>query len=168
MEAKITAQAKQMADQDNAYNLMVQSYDERVVRLKNQIQLERDEKMELLGEVNALQDQLEKQRIERENDPTTTQLRSETAQMKIQLAKTRAELDNVKGQLLNREVQDHNDQIDRDNESNAIRRVQENNRVEFIGTPKPFQEVIAILELVDKDRLKGQEILTALEEIIVF
>ena len=97
MEAKITAQNKQMADQDNAYNLMVQSYEERVDRLKNQIQVERDEKMELLGEVNACQDQLKKQRIERENDPTITQLRSETAQMKIQLAKTRAELDNVKG-----------------------------------------------------------------------
>lgn len=86
----------------------------------------------------------------------------------IKLDKMGAELDSYKLRLIENEIKAKRETLERLELSNAKRIKTKYRRMKFIGEPKSFQDILALMNGLDSYPLKSKERLAALEEFCIY
>lgn len=92
----------------------------------------------------------------------------EKSQLTIKLDKLNAELDSYKLRLIENEIKGKRETLERLEIANARRIKTKFKRLKFIGQPKTYSEIIALLNVLDTYPLKSKERLATLEELCIF
>ena len=86
----------------------------------------------------------------------------------VKIDKLQSELDNYKIKLIENEIRNKRETVERLEISNARRIKTKFRRMKFIGEPKSFQEILSLMGSMDSFPLKSKDRLAALEEFCIY
>jgi len=167
-EKRMKTMERSMEERDKSHQQVILSYEARLAKHQREIQHEKHEKFNILEELNSVKERLARETATGGRSRELEDLLKEKATLQMKMEKLGAELDSYKLRLIENEVKNKRETLERLEISNARRIKTKFRRMKFIGEPKSFQEILDLMGQMESFPLKSKERLGALEEFCIY
>lgn len=157
-------------EQQKAHLLDVEAHAQ---RLKDSLMIERDEKIQVLNEIQELKDRLNEY-LESAGNPNGTTPGAggmdihEKQRLLQRVAYFQSELELCKTILVERDLKVESELSQRTDIGQSYKRKTRYGRIYYVGEPKSFQEILVLLDKFDSFPLVSKDRIVGLEELCIY
>lgn len=169
LKAELLFLEREAGKSEENYQMLFEDSEERLYRIKDELSMEKATKANLLKKIDEMNEKLStKSFVAMHEEEELKDLQIKYTTNKAEISRMKGEIDLYKSLMLSKEIQEAEEAVDRESFAKATRRMVKFTRINWVGNPKPIQEILVLLSNIKLFPLNSIKRLISLEDICVF